>query len=41
MLDKCDEMIIGGAMATTFLKEIYNIKIGDSVYDEEGANLVP
>jgi phosphoglycerate kinase len=41
MLDIVDEMIIGGGMATTFLKEIYNIGIGDSMYDEEGAKLVP
>ena len=41
MLDLVDEMIIGGGMATTFLKEIYNINIGDSMYDEEGAQLVP
>lgn len=33
MLDLVDEMIIGGGMATTFLKEHYNMKIGDSLYD--------
>jgi phosphoglycerate kinase len=41
MLDLVDEMIIGGGMATTFLKEIYGMDIGDSMYDPEGAKLVP
>ncbi len=41
MLNLVDEMVIGGGMATTFLKEIYNIPIGDSMYDQEGAKLVP
>ena len=36
MLDKVDEMIIGGGMAFTFLKRINNINIGNSLFDEEG-----
>ncbi len=35
-----DKMIIGGGMAFTFLKELYNAEIGGSLYDEEGAKLV-
>jgi len=41
MLDKVDIMIIGGGMAFTFLKVINNISIGTSLYDEEGAKIVP
>ncbi|EZG56833.1 phosphoglycerate kinase [Gregarina niphandrodes] len=41
MLDKVDEMIIGGGMAYTFLKELEGMKIGTSLYDEEGAKIVP
>uniref|UniRef100_UPI00358E161F phosphoglycerate kinase-like n=1 Tax=Myxine glutinosa TaxID=7769 RepID=UPI00358E161F len=40
MLDKVNEMIIGGGMAFTFLKVLHNMKIGSSLYDEEGAALV-
>ena len=40
MLDKVDEMIIGGGMAFTFLK-VDGCEIGASLYDEEGAKLVP
>jgi len=40
MLDKIDEMIIGGGMAFTFLKEIRNMDIGSSLYDKEGAKIV-
>ncbi|XP_050424365.1 phosphoglycerate kinase [Adelges cooleyi] len=40
LLDKVDEMIIGGGMAYTFLKEANDMKIGDSLYDETGAKLV-
>ncbi|CAB3407019.1 unnamed protein product [Caenorhabditis bovis] len=40
MLDKVDEMIIGGGMAYTFLKVSQGIKIGNSLYDEEGAKIV-
>jgi len=41
LLDKVDEMIIGGGMAFTFLKEIHGTKIGASLYDEAGAKIVP
>lgn len=40
LLDKVDEMIIGGGMAFTFLKVLHNMKIGNSLYDEEGAKIV-
>ena len=37
LLDIADELIIGGGMAFTFLKVLNNIKIGKSIYDEEGS----
>ncbi|XP_072386827.1 probable phosphoglycerate kinase [Diabrotica undecimpunctata] len=40
LLDKVNEMIIGGGMAYTFLKESQGMKIGDSLYDKEGAKIV-
>ena len=40
LLDKVDEMIIGGGMAYTFLKVLDNVEIGKSLYDEEGAKIV-
>jgi len=40
MLDKVDEMIIGGGMAFTFRKVMNNMPIGTSLYDEEGAKIV-
>ncbi|ERE88852.1 phosphoglycerate kinase 2-like protein, partial [Cricetulus griseus] len=40
MLDKVNFMIIGGGMAYTFLKELKNMQIGDSLFDEEGAKIV-
>eukprot|EP00178_Gracilaria_changii_P010117 TRINITY_DN2948_c0_g1_i2.p1 TRINITY_DN2948_c0_g1~~TRINITY_DN2948_c0_g1_i2.p1 ORF type:complete len:247 (+),score=41.28 TRINITY_DN2948_c0_g1_i2:540-1280(+) len=40
LLDKVDEMIIGGGMAFTFLKELYDLDIGNSLYDAEGAEQV-
>jgi len=41
MLDKVDKMIVGGGMAFTFLKVRDGMDIGSSLYDEEGAKLVP
>mmetsp|Transcript_54268 Transcript_54268/g.107784 ORF Transcript_54268/g.107784 Transcript_54268/m.107784 type:complete len:770 (-) Transcript_54268:636-2945(-) len=41
MLDKVDRMIIGGGMAFTFLKVLHNMPIGSSLFDEEGAKIVP
>ncbi|CAO2607690.1 Phosphoglycerate kinase 2 [Lemmus lemmus] len=40
MLDKVNFMIIGGGMAYTFLKELKNMQIGASLFDEEGAKIV-
>lgn len=40
LLDKVNEMIIGGGMSYTFLKESQNMSIGDSLYDAEGAKIV-
>lgn len=40
LLDKVNEMIIGGGMAFTFLKVLNNMEIGGSLYDAEGANIV-
>ncbi|KAK2188451.1 hypothetical protein NP493_132g06025 [Ridgeia piscesae] len=40
LLDKVNEMIIGGGMAFTFLKVINNMEIANSLYDDEGAKLV-
>jgi len=40
MLDKVDEMIIGGGMAFTFRKVMNDMKIGTSLYDAEGAKIV-
>lgn len=41
LLDKVDMMIIGGGMAYTFKKVMENMTIGTSLYDEEGAKIVP
>merc|ERR1719502_1432665 len=41
LLDKVDKMIIGGGMAFTFLKVNDGTSIGGSLYDEEGAKIVP
>ncbi|KAK3100285.1 hypothetical protein FSP39_017596 [Pinctada imbricata] len=40
MLDKVNDMIIGGGMAFTFLKVLNNMEIGNSLYDDEGAKIV-
>lgn len=40
LLDKVNEMIIGGGMSYTFLKESQNMSIGTSLYDAEGAKIV-
>lgn len=40
MLDKVNEMIIGGGMAFTFLKVLNGMGIGNSLYDEDGAKIV-
>jgi len=41
ILDKVNELMIGGGMAFTFLKVIHNVEIGSSLYDAEGAEIVP
>jgi len=41
LLDKVDIMIIGGGMAFTFIKVLHDVNIGSSLYDEEGAKIVP
>jgi len=41
MCSKVDKIIIGGGMAYTFLKVIDNMEIGTSLYDEDGAKIVP
>lgn len=41
LLDKADEIIIGGGMAYTFRKILDGMPIGDSLYDAEGAKIVP
>ncbi len=40
LLDRANEIIIGGAMAFTFKKVINNMEIGSSLFDPEGAKLV-
>jgi phosphoglycerate kinase len=40
MLEKVNEIIIGGGMAFTFLK-VLGMPIGDSLFDAEGAKAVP
>lgn len=40
LLDRVNEMIIGGGMAFTFLKTLNGMEIGNSLYDEEGSKIV-
>ncbi|CAG7833149.1 unnamed protein product [Allacma fusca] len=40
LLDQVNEMIIGGGMAFTFLKVLNGMKIGSSLFDEEGSKIV-
>jgi phosphoglycerate kinase len=40
LIDKADEIIIGGGMAYTFKKVIFGMEIGDSLFDPEGAKIV-
>jgi len=40
LLDKVDEMIIGGGMCFTFKKVLSDMNIGGSLFDDEGALLV-
>ncbi|PTY05533.1 phosphoglycerate kinase [Opitutaceae bacterium EW11] len=40
LLEKANEIIIGGGMAFTFKKELQGMQIGSSLFDAEGAKLV-
>ena len=40
LIDKADEIIIGGGMAFTFKKVLNGMEIGDSLFDPEGAKIV-
>ncbi|KAK3818754.1 MAG: putative PGK1-phosphoglycerate kinase [Benniella sp.] len=40
LLDKVNAMIIGGGMAFTFKKVIEEVKIGNSLFDKDGAEIV-
>ncbi|MCF7688221.1 MAG: phosphoglycerate kinase [Cephaloticoccus sp.] len=40
LLEKADQIIIGGGMAYTFKKVINGMEIGDSLFDAEGAKIV-
>ena len=40
LLDKANEIIIGGGMAFTFKKVLDGMEIGDSLFDPEGAKIV-
>ena len=40
LIDKADEIIIGGGMAYTFKKVIAGMEIGNSLFDPEGAKIV-
>jgi phosphoglycerate kinase len=40
LIDKADEIIIGGGMAYTFKKVVWGMAIGDSLFDAEGAKIV-
>ena len=40
LLDKVDEMIIGGGMAYTFKKICFGMDIGNSLFDKAGAEIV-
>lgn len=41
LVDKADELILGGGMAYTFLKVLHNMEIGTSLFDVEGGKTVP
>jgi phosphoglycerate kinase len=40
LIDKANEIIIGGGMAFTFKKVLENVEIGNSLFDPEGAKIV-
>ena len=41
LIERADEIIIGGGMAFTFKKVLKGMEIGDSLFDAEGAKIVP
>jgi len=41
LIDKADEIIVGGGMAYTFRKVLDGMEIGDSLYDAAGAGIIP
>jgi phosphoglycerate kinase len=41
LIDKADEIIIGGGMAFTFKRVMAGMEIGESLFDPEGAKMVP
>lgn len=41
LLDKADEIIIGGGMAYTFRKVLDGMEIGESLFDPAGAEIIP
>jgi len=41
LIDQVQEIIVGGGMAFTFLKVLHNVEIGASLFDAEGAALIP
>jgi phosphoglycerate kinase len=41
LLDKADDIIIGGGMAYTFHKVLSGMEIGDSLFDPAGAEIIP
>ncbi len=40
LIEKADEIIIGGGMAYTFMKVLNGMEIGESLFDPEGAKIV-
>lgn len=41
LIDKANEIIIGGGMAYTFLKVLSKMEIGTSLFDSQGGDIVP
>ncbi|MGC1479071.1 MAG: phosphoglycerate kinase [Chthoniobacterales bacterium] len=41
LIDQADEIIVAGGMAYTFLSVTKGMKIGESLYDKEGAEIIP
>lgn len=41
LLNRVDEMIICGGLAFTFMNVMHNVRIGNSIYDQKAAQLIP